>query len=102
MLARICGMLRERRVRAVLLEAPMSPHGLAIVGEGLLARYRDEITTFAAERELPYWDLSPEVGLAEEDFWDAQHIWSTSARQRFTAALALRLAPLLAARGGAQ
>lgn len=100
MLGRILAMVEERGGRAVLLEAPMSPAGYRlVVGDELWQRYRTDITAFAEEHGVPYWDLGPELALQDADFRDDQHVITRRARLAFTSALAGRLAPLLPVAG---
>jgi hypothetical protein len=94
-LARTVGRL-PAGARAALVETPRRPSDAAAVeAEALGDRYCEDVRRTAAEAGAEYWDLPAVVPFRDEDFHDVWHLKSEAAMERFTDALADRLAALL-------
>jgi len=95
--ARLIRRLRERDGNdIVLLEAVCNPRASAVIlstpeAKQLHEEYKADITRFARENNVAYWDLSAAAQLVPEDFVDHHHIRSPEVRRRYTEALAARL-----------
>jgi hypothetical protein len=93
-------LLSRGNVRVVFLEAP-APRRTKdeVLGAELWESYRMRMYEFAAENGAEYWELAEEC-LVESDYFDYTHIYKYEARERFTDALAARIASRLAGAGG--
>jgi len=60
------------------------------------ARYYTDMAAFLHENHLELLDVASEAEVGNRDFWDPFHMMTDNARRRYTAALANRLAELLA------
>ena len=76
-----------------LLESPLAPRAASeCYGATFMAKYDQQLTRFAQQRDWPYWKLGGAAQLAEPDFFDWMHLRNEGARARFRAQLAVRLA----------
>jgi hypothetical protein len=87
-LARIA---KKHGLEFVVMEAPINPRFEAMKPPDLRDYYDDRMRTFVESTGVDYWDLSPEVGLTPEDFFDAVHVGSGPARARWQHALVSHL-----------
>ena len=95
--SRIVSDLRKRGLwQIVFLEAPSRERTRSVViGEPIWSQHVERMKSFAEERGVLYWDLCEEAELEDTDFFDYTHLYRRPARERFTSALAGRVAALL-------
>ncbi|MCH9670398.1 MAG: hypothetical protein K0U93_03015 [Gammaproteobacteria bacterium] len=80
--------MRARGIDFVMVDAPIAPDfPAASVGDDFYAAYRERIRTFAAERNIRFWDANVEANLVKGDFADWCHMSQGPGRQRMTNAL---------------
>ncbi len=98
----IIAELKERgAVEVVLFESPLSPRATAeVYGEAFLDRHRSRLAAFARANDAHYWNPQREAALAQEDFYDLNHLYRWPAMRRFTRVLGLRTGDLLDAGEG--
>jgi hypothetical protein len=97
---RITARLQAKGIEVVLLEGVRNREYDAEVFDTPELRswhdlYNREVRQFAEELGITYLDLHDEAGLTGSDFVDTAHIRSSSARERFTQALSIRLGELM-------
>ncbi|MBA2320243.1 MAG: hypothetical protein H0V89_03720, partial [Deltaproteobacteria bacterium] len=92
-----------RRVRAdggevVFVAGTVNPDYRETIDTPEMREYQVRFAAFCARLAVPCLDVQPDADLRPEDFNDVVHLDEMAAMERYTAALALALAPLLAER----
>ena len=85
------------------LDSPVNPRlrGL-VMDEGTRRAHRERIARFAREHGVHHWSLAKSAALEPDDFYDMTHLRTTAAKDRYTRALAERLAGVLAGHRAAE
>lgn len=98
--ARLLARLRSAGLHPCLLRMVENPRNAQVCGPPgapLRGEYQADLRAFAATQGVPLLDdLERAAGLDPADFGDYVHLRADAARQRYTAALADRLAPVVA------
>ena len=93
--------IQSNGAEVTLLEAPLNPRlaqgkaGSTPLNRHVMGIYQNDRTLLAKEMNVSVWDLNRAAELTGADFHDAFHISREDARQRFTEALAIRIAESL-------
>ncbi len=89
---------RVPNTRLILIEEPLSP---ALIADQALEPLRDgfdiRMRTFIGGRNIAYWPIAKEAGLAVEDYFDDLHINVGAAQTRIQAAIAAHVVAMIAA-----
>lgn len=90
----------EKGVEVALLEgARIQEFDAAIVEDPetreIYYQYHEDVSRFAEENGVPYWELSQVAGLKPADFVDRSHIRDPDARRRFTEKLGDSLSAMM-------
>jgi hypothetical protein len=95
-LARLIAHLRETtEVNVLLIEPPVNPRLLREPGmDELFHRHRQRLQAFSASHDLPYVDISEEIGVIEDDFRDWFHLRNEETAAEYTVRLAGHMAAL--------
>jgi hypothetical protein len=97
---RLIERLHKKNIKVALLETTINPRTEELIYQTpekkrLYEQYYAEVSQFAQENGVPYWDISDQANLKVEDFIDHIHVRNRKARQRYTEVLADKLTDLL-------
>lgn len=96
----LAGLRRRGRVSALLLDTPVNPRFVREgFGEDFYAAHRQRMRQWARRSGLAYLNINEAANLQDEDFFDHYHLSRREAQQRCTAALAAKVAEVLAGPG---
>ncbi|OQW94034.1 MAG: hypothetical protein BWK79_08005 [Beggiatoa sp. IS2] len=98
--SRLIQRLLDKNIKVALLETTINPRTEELLYQTpekkkMYEQYYTEVSQFAQELGISYWNLSTEVDLKVADFIDHIHVSKPKARRRYTEALASQLVDLL-------
>ncbi|MDM8559128.1 hypothetical protein [Candidatus Parabeggiatoa sp. HSG14] len=97
---RLVQLLRENGIEIAFLEGIRNPAAESIIFAKssvvkIYNEYQSDVTKFAQNMKVPYWNLAKFANFKPEDFIDHIHLKRREARHRYTEILAIRIADML-------
>lgn len=83
-LERLLKTCHERNIQIVLINAPLTSRGLALLPEGLYNSYCERLKQVAESNTCHYFDLSHDQRFSDNDFMDIVHLNHFGAKKMFS------------------
>ncbi len=91
-LERIVKLLRLRGVQHIaIVNPPVNPRIKHLLPQQMIAKFEDDVQSFAETHDISYWRLDATVGLQDSDFDDWCHIRAPEVRSAYSKELSRRI-----------